>query len=492
MVCGPPDQPASQWAEVELWPLLESLQDKNLLQSAPSHSPPDEFRYSMLETILEYAGYKLHESGEAEEAQQRHVEWCLQLAESASQNLHGPDQLLWLDRLEQEVNNFRKALLWCVEHPVKMERGLRLSVALYWFWHMHCHHREGGDWLDRLLAINLQADVPRSALLARARGMRAASVLHALENNSLRAMELARNSLELFGEIDDPAGVTSAKIALSLATYWNGDYRQSVALAEDLLTVCRANGDRFHEAQLLDAILGQVAFFQGDYARAAGLHEQSLVLRRTFHDIDGLAWTLFLLGRSLFALGDTVRAQTLYEESRALWQQLGNRRWSADVLDELGRLARVQGNYVQANALFEDSLAVARSFGDSDRTACALCDLAMLACEENNAAQAQGYLRQAAVLIQDLTRASVRNGFFFTAARLAFTAGDMERAAGLIGTAQAMPEDLNVYSGRFNPAESETLQTAIRLALGADRFEQLRTAGRSLSFESALAYAIQA
>ena len=102
---------------------------------------------------------------------------------------------------------------------------------------------------------------------------------------------------------------------------------QSVALAEEVLPVCRANGDRFSEAQLLDAVLGEVAFSQGDYARAAALHEQSLALRRALHDTDGIAWSLFLLARNLCALGDVARAQQLYEESRALWRQLGNRRW---------------------------------------------------------------------------------------------------------------------------------------------------------------------
>jgi tetratricopeptide (TPR) repeat protein len=322
--------------------------------------------------------------------------------------------------------------------------------------------------------------------------MRAASVLHALEANPGRALDLARNSLELFGEIDDPAGMISARIALSLATYWNGDYRQSVALAEELLPICRAQGDRFSEAQLLDAILGEVAFIQGDYARAAGLHEQSLTLRRTFRDTDGLAWTLFLLGRNLHALGDAARARALYEESRGLWQQLGHRRWSADVLDKLGTLACGQGDYAQARVFLEESMAVARRFGDSDRTACALCDLAMLACAENNVTQAQIYIRQVAVLMPEPACVPLQSKFFLTAARLAFTTGDMERAARLVGAAQAAPKDLNARLGRFNPAEHETLQTAMHSALGADRLDQMRTAGYSMSLETALAYATQA
>jgi predicted ATPase len=383
--------------------LVERLIDKGLVQRMrPSVSA--ENRCTMLETIQEYASHKLFESGEADEVQQRHRDWCLALAEQAKPNLRGPDQLLWLNRLEQEINNFRKALSWYVEHPAEVEFGLRLAVALGWFWHLHSRHREGCNWLDRLLAIELPADASRSTRRFQALAMCAASVLQVYQQNLIRAMELARASLDLFSEIGDSPGVVFAKMGLSYITCLNGDTSESVALVEEVLPLCRATGDRFSEAQLLDAVLGEVAFRQGDYTRAAAWHEQSLALRRALHDADGIAWSLFLLARNLHALGDATRAQQLYEESRVLWRQLGNRRWSVEVLHKLGELVYRQGDYAQAKALFEECLTTAHSLGDQYLATRALDDLEMVAREAGKHPQALVYFQKstASALVQSV------------------------------------------------------------------------------------------
>jgi predicted ATPase len=375
--------------------LLERLIDKGLVKNVHSSVSADP-RYLMLETIQEYASHKLLESGVADEVQRRQRDWCLQLAEQARPNLRGSEQLLWLNRLEQELNNFRKALSWYVERPTEVEFGLRLVVALGWFWHLHSHHREGCTWLDRLLAIQLPADSSRSTRRIRAQAMCTASVLQVYQQNLIRAVELVRAGLDLFNEIGDSSGVVSAKIDLSYISCLNGDISPSVALAEEVLPTCRATGDRFSEAQLLDGVLGEVAFCQGDYARAAALHEQSLALRRALHDTDGIAWSLFLLAKNLCALGDAARAQQHYEESRVLWRQLSNRRWSVEVLHQLGELVYRQGDYAQAKALFEESLTTAQSLGDQYLATRALDDLEMVAREAGKHPPALVYFQQSA------------------------------------------------------------------------------------------------
>ena len=162
-VCG---QPAT---EGPLRLLLESLGNKNLIHGVPPQAADDRLRFSMLETIHEYAYSRLQASGQAEEIHRRHRNWCLTLAEQAEKNLRGPDQLSWLRYLEQEAHNLRAALKWCLTHPADVEPGLRLGGALYWFWHLHSHFSEGRDWLDRLLALKIDPDAPLSTRRARAK-----------------------------------------------------------------------------------------------------------------------------------------------------------------------------------------------------------------------------------------------------------------------------------------------------------------------------------
>ena len=185
-----------------------------------------------------------------------------------------------------------------------------------------------------------------------------------MQGDSAKSTELARATLNLFEEIGDQAGIIASKVALSLCLGQSGDVPKGINLAEETLLLCREYGDRFHEAQLLDSILGDAAIRQGDYARAIVLREHALELRRALGDVDGQAWSLFMLAGTVRAIGDMPRAQTLYEESTALWRQLGSWRWYADVLDELGRVICNQGNYSRAKALFEESLTAAQSIYD--------------------------------------------------------------------------------------------------------------------------------
>ena len=231
-VCVPGSAGAARLSPAITQRHLENLIDKGLLQNVFS-GVSAEPRYLMLESIREYAGRKLVESGEADEVRQRHRDWCLRLAEQAEQNLRGPDQLHWLDRLEQEISNIRQALDLCVGRPTEVEYGLRLAVALGWFWHIHSHLRESCDWLDKLLAIELPADTPWSARRSRARALALAGTQHGLQHNLTRAMELSQASLNLFGEINDSTGLMDAKIGSSMILYMNGDVLQGSALVRN-------------------------------------------------------------------------------------------------------------------------------------------------------------------------------------------------------------------------------------------------------------------
>ena len=56
-------------------------------------------RYSMLETIREYAADALAASSDAEKLGRRHAEYYLRLALEAEPELRGAAQALWFDRL---------------------------------------------------------------------------------------------------------------------------------------------------------------------------------------------------------------------------------------------------------------------------------------------------------------------------------------------------------------------------------------------------------
>ena len=86
---------------------LAELVESSLLRSLESEVGP---RFSMLETVREYADKQLAANGEAEQARRAHAGYYLALAERAEPHLTRPGQSEWLDRLEMEHDNLRAAL----------------------------------------------------------------------------------------------------------------------------------------------------------------------------------------------------------------------------------------------------------------------------------------------------------------------------------------------------------------------------------------------
>jgi predicted ATPase len=97
----------------EVLDLLSKLVDKSLVAAEADRE--GRVRYRMLETVRQYAREKLKMSGEADEVQVRHVGFFLDLAEEAEPELAGPQQSLWVERLEGEHDNLRAALSWILK-----------------------------------------------------------------------------------------------------------------------------------------------------------------------------------------------------------------------------------------------------------------------------------------------------------------------------------------------------------------------------------------
>src|SRR5262249_14522379 len=128
---------------------LAHLVDQSLVQHE-LHSA-SEVRFRLLETVRDYALEQLMARKEVEVLCESHARYYVRFAEQADSELRGPRQAIWLERLEQEHENIRAALTWALEHNAS-EIGLRLAGALYWFWGIYGHVREGYQWLTTFLS----------------------------------------------------------------------------------------------------------------------------------------------------------------------------------------------------------------------------------------------------------------------------------------------------------------------------------------------------
>ena len=169
--------------------------------------------------------------------------------------------------------------------------------------------------------------------------------------------------------------------ALSWFWWMRGYLEEGRRWAEDLLSepLDAGQGDcSLARAGALWAA-GELAFGQGDLARAAGRFEESLALYRGLGDDAGVAAVLVELGQVARAQGEHDRAAALSKESLALGRSLDDARVAAIAHSTLGRVERHRGNTEGAIAHQEESLALFRKIGHGWGSAYALANLAVTA-----------------------------------------------------------------------------------------------------------------
>jgi predicted ATPase/DNA-binding SARP family transcriptional activator len=332
-------------------------------------------RFRLLETVRRYAAQQLAASGEQEAVRRRHARYYLRLAEHAEPHLTGAEQAPWLERLAREHDNLRVALQSSVA-GAEAETSLRLAGALFWFWYLHGHYREGRDWLSRAFAAETGASTS-----ARAKALKGSGILALLQCEYGQATELLAESLALYRELGDKRGVASSLQVLGSVARERGDYDGAVAFHGESLALWRELEDRQGIARSLN-YLGFVAWLAGEHGKAKALSEETLGRFRELGDREGIAWSLLNLGATALYRGDHTCATALCEDALKRSREIGYKEGVAWSLNLLGVVAQRDGDEVRASACLIESLAGHAELGDRWRAASVLDALAALAREQ--------------------------------------------------------------------------------------------------------------
>jgi predicted ATPase/transcriptional regulator with XRE-family HTH domain len=203
----------------EILDVLDALVNKSLALLEETDADGEKGRYRLLETVRQYGWERLAESDETEAVRDRHLGWCLALAEAAAPQLRGGSkQGQWLARLERAHDNVRAALGWARERGTD-EQSLRLAGALYRFRYMRGFFSEGRGWLEAALT----GTGPASAM-SRARALNGAGLLAWQQSEYGRATALLEEGLTLQRNLSDKHGIASSLNNLGLVAYMQGDY----------------------------------------------------------------------------------------------------------------------------------------------------------------------------------------------------------------------------------------------------------------------------
>ncbi len=310
---------------------LGSLVDKSLVQLQAGE---EESRYTMLETIREFAGEQLAATDESTTVADAHADWCLTLAERCKTALFLPGGDRMFRRLETDHANLRSALAWLNQRG-DSGRLARLVAALSDFWYAHSHYWEGRTWFERVLSLGTSASIDARVFVGFGR-------LLSFQGEMTRAEEMLVKGIAIARERGD--ALTAA--AGLLRQGWNAGQRGASGQAEALLNEVLIHAAAIEDPRIAAAVtgmalgnLGLVARWQGDLDAARTRHEQSLQISRKHGYTLGVIRSLSDLGAVARDAGDFMDSAAFYRECLAHVGDRGDLRIVGDALESAGIIA---------------------------------------------------------------------------------------------------------------------------------------------------------
>jgi predicted ATPase/DNA-binding SARP family transcriptional activator len=322
---------------------LSTLVDHNLVLRGMDQNGS---RYSLLETIREFAAEQLEARGEGDSVRRRHAKTYASIAAllglSVDELGSGVRQRHDLALADQD--NMRAALDWALSEDPLL--GLELAISLEQFWVASSPH----EGMQRLEALLGRADpVP---LELRARALRDLGGTREISGEIERAGAAYEQSAKLFEDMGEVKGILRLAHRLSNIALAERDFARARELGEESLRRARAGGYRYEESDFLGT-LSHVEFGEGNVESALDLQLSALAIVR---ESGGWAWgePQYLVNIAEFSLmlGRFDDAETYARQAFEASCRIGDRTTATYALAVLALVARGCGDDEGAGRLW--------------------------------------------------------------------------------------------------------------------------------------------
>ncbi|QYN32291.1 AAA family ATPase [Pseudonocardia sp. DSM 110487] len=479
--------------------VLAGLVDRSLVSVIPGGAG-EPTRYRLLESVRDYGLDRLAEAGEVAATRQRHLEHHVALAERAAARLRGPEQARWLRVLENASADLRAALDTAVATRAA-EAALGLVDALGWHWCLL------GRWSEalRCCALALGVAEGRTDL-----GARVAVWQAGFSMLSGSGVDVLPGALAAADGLADAGGRARARWFLAFAHRGRGELATTARLVEDVVERAAAVGDRWSTAAAL-AVRATVARAGGALDAAARDAERSDLLFQELGDRWGRLRATTTLAELAEIAGDYARAVRLHREGLRMAEELQLRDEASMRLSGLGRIALLAGDLAEADALHERARRMAVHGAHPVAEEFAEIGLALSARRAGRFADAERHLRRwidwlrtvdgepgLALVLAELGFVAEQRGDLAAARRThldglaaarrvgdpraialaleglagAQTARGPERAAELLGAAEALRAGVGAPLPPSERGDVDRISGRLRETLGAAAFEE--------------------
>lgn len=338
-----------QLEKSEILDLLSNLVDKSLVIREGDQNGKS--RYRMLETIRQYALETLSRSGESYEVQKHHLDYYLNVVESARPHLGffmtDREMLTWLGVFVPEHDNLRAAVHFCEANPSHVEAGLKMAGDLHWYFLISNRLSEGRDWINKLQVKKSTVSAPVQAQACLTSGF-----LACWQGDFMSARPGLETSLKLFEEINNRSGIAFSLHGLGFAANGLGDHAEAGQCIGRCLQIAKEIDDKW----LISIALHFIAIgtsFQGNYEMARSQFEECIKLMQEGHGTaQGIAFSEFHLGRIARIFGNFESSFAHQKTGLELFINIGDLRGIGYSLFGFACLAHAEENPQRAAKLF--------------------------------------------------------------------------------------------------------------------------------------------
>jgi predicted ATPase/class 3 adenylate cyclase len=419
---------------------LESLLDKSLLRQM------NDTRFTMLETIREYAFEKLTQSGELLSIQQAQANDMDALLVKAADAASGPEEVKWFAALDDEFDNLRSVMEWAMTHQ---QPSLIFKAGRLWaYWLQRVIVREPLDWLERGLALEFDGSP-----IERARAFTTAGNLASNLGDQQRHKECYESALVLYREANDVKGISTCLNGLGSDAKAEKDFEKARQLYEQSLAA-NPTPNAWGAAMTLYN-LGNLAKIRGDWQGSKDYYLRALEICERLGAEAGISYAQGFLGMLAIMRRELDEAKTHFESYlKASWVQ-ANPIWGRVMGGFLGYVHLLMGNKLDAQRLLNHSLESAVEYAH----------------QSSNFSDSHFILEGKA--------------------RLELMDGRAERAAQLFGAAWAGREKDDYPLTEFERPDYEAAIAEARSAIGDAAFDDAFAKGQAMTIEQTIIFALE-
>lgn len=438
-------------------------------------------RYRFHEIVHQYARDKLLETGEETVIRSLQLKYFLELSELVEPGLHGPQQMDWFSRINDELGNIRVALEQASR--TDLEAGLYLSGRLIYYWE-NFDLREGLRWTKEFVQKPESNNYPHG----RAKALLALGYMFWYLQQFDAAHSRAEECITLFRACSDRQGEIDSLMLMGTVMQYLEGMERKIEFHRQALALAQSIDDIWRQAIALSAL----GWDRRDPRQARNNWEEAIALFRQVGDWRNLAFTLAILGYTVLSNGEIELAQMLLDESLEANRRTNDKRGLEFVLTGKSHMALMRGEYERARTLLQEWAVLAEELGNRMGYLWACARLGDVALREGNVTEAH---RNLVETVESFHEDRNKSGLAFVLDKIAslhIVIDKPENAARLIGWSDTTRKEIGDPRPLLEQADMDRDLATCLAKMREEAFSKAYDEGKSMTMDEAVAFALMA